>query len=156
MSIPDHAASAPLANPSESEWLDRVWCLSFGAYGDTRVYVWADSLETAFEGAVEYLDDQGECGHFTYVGEAEYQEAAADLGREWDASAPDYDVVERAQTDLTSIGWTTLDCEREAEGKAFVPSWEWSGYAVRGEEKRVVEERAATQLEADEAEGAWA
>lgn len=152
MPLPSHTESAPIANPDEAEggFAERLWCVSFGAYGDTHVYAWADSLEDAFEVAVEHLDDEGQCGHFTILTEDDYVEAAEELGVEWDPESPDYEVMERAEADLTPIGWTTLECARRGGGSAFVPSWEWSAREVRGAERQRVEERSFEEIEAEE------
>lgn len=137
------AESAPIANPDEVDFgPSRAWCVSFGSVGTTHVYCWADSMEDAFEVAVEYLDDEGLCGHFTILTADDYEAAADELGTEWDPSEPDDAVLEHAEADLTPIGWTTLECERREGGSAFVPSWEWTAREVRGEERAVIAERS--------------
>ena len=151
MTMPDHAESAPIANPDEVDGgPSRTWCVSFGAYGSTHVYAWADSMEDAFEVAVEYLDDEGQCGHFTILTEDDYLAAADELDREWDPSDPDDEVIEHAEADLTPIGWTTLDCARKAGGSAFIPSWEWTAREVRGDERKCIEVRSWEESEEEE------
>ena len=148
MSVSSTAESAPIANPDEVDGgPSRAWLLSFGAYGATHVYAWADSLQDAFEVAVEYLDDQGQCGLFTFLTEEDYAAAAEELGRRWDPGSPDFEVMERAEADLTSIGWTTLDCARAAGASAFVASWEWTGREVHGAERECVEDRSWEESE---------
>lgn len=152
MPIPSHAQSASIANPDEIDggFSSHLWCVSFGASGTTHVYTWADSMEDAFEVAVEYLDDEGQCGHFTILTEDDYAAAADELGQEWDPSSPDDAVMEHAEADLTPIGWTTLECARKAGGSAFVPSWEWTAREVRGAERERIEERSWEEIEEDE------
>lgn len=150
--LPAHVDSAAIANPEEVDLgCPTLWLLSFGAYGETHVYAWTDSLESAFEVAVEYLDEEGQCGHFTLLSGDDYAAAADELGVRWDPEAPDDAVIQHAEADLTPIGWTTLDCERESGASAFVPSWEWTGRQVRGQERARVEERSwRLLLEEDE------
>lgn len=147
--LPARAETAPVANPAESEWLDRLWLVSFGAHAALHVYAWADSLEDAFEAAVEHLDDRGDCGVFTILTEDDYAEAAEELGLTWDGSAPDDAVMEHAEAGLTPIGWTTLDCAGTGGDPAFVASWEWTGVEVRGDERARVRQRCIDALEED-------
>lgn len=122
----DPGAGTPIANPSQVDFFEDnrfvregpLWQLSFGAYGSTHVYVWADGAESAFEEAVEWLDDNAP-GMLVMVGEEDYQRAADELGKVWDPSEPDYEVIETAEADMTMIGHTTLK-----HGNA-VASWEW-------------------------------
>jgi len=150
MSKASVAQSAPIANPDEVDGgPSRLWRVTFGAYGSTHVYAWADSLEDAFEVAVEYLDDEGLCGHFTILTEEDYAAAAEELDREWDPASPDFEVMEHAEADLTPIGWTTLECARRGGGSAFVPSWEWTARQVRGAERQQIEGRCWDENEED-------
>lgn len=110
----------PIANPSEAascvgERRGR-WCnlflFSFGAYGDTQLYVWADYLDSALEVAAEWLDDNAP-GRLVKLGEDELKEAAEDLGVQWKRDWPDWEdeefqsVVEQAEADLTMVGGHT-------------------------------------------------
>ena len=150
MSVPDYAHDAALANPDEVESGEEIWCVTFGAYGSTHIYVWAPSLEKAFETAVEYLDDEKQCGHFTFLGSGDYEREARRLGRSWDPSDPDMDVVEAVEVDLTPVGWTTLECERALGRSAFIPSWEWTAREVWDDERHLIEERALGEIEEGE------
>lgn len=122
----DPGSGPPIANPSQVDFFEDnrfvregpLWQLSFGAYGSTHVYVWADGAESAFEEAVEWLDDNAP-GMLVMVGEEDYQRAAEELGKVWDPSDPDSEVIETAEADMTMIGHTTLK-----HGNA-VASWEW-------------------------------
>lgn len=112
----------PTANePYDGE---RCFRFSFGAYGETRVDVFAVHIEDAFEIAVEWLDDNAP-GYLVNLGEAEWEEAAKELGLPWaPADELDEDVAERirahAETDLTIIGHTTL------KHGQYLCSWEWT------------------------------
>lgn len=102
------------------------FCFSFGAYGWTKVRVWADRdcFEDAFEIAVEWLDDNAP-GHL--VSHEEFaqlcREAAEELGVEFDPSE-DYEtneaVFQAAEADLTIIGHTSL------KHGSHIASHEWT------------------------------
>ena len=72
------------------------------------------------------------------------------LGRSWDPSDPDMDVVEAVEADLTPVGWTTLECERALGRSAFIPSWEWTAREVWDDERHLIEERALGEIEEGE------
>ena len=117
----------PIANPNDHDWCHSLMAVSFGAYGDRTILVWTkrDDWETAWEHAVEWLDDHRLGGYFTTIDPADLADAARDLGVAWpsDDSAIAARVWERAETDLTPIGHTTLrNC---GPGPHYVPSWEW-------------------------------
>lgn len=135
----------PIANPNEvptsssgviREGLYLMW---MGAYGDVKVFVWADSFESAFEIMVEWADDNAP-GVLTDIGEPELREAADALGIEWDDTwlTPYHDyntadwirVQEYAEIDLTPIGHTTL------RNGQYIHSAEWGGDEVTDEETR--------------------
>jgi len=112
----------------------RLFRLWFGQVGTTHVYCWADSFESAFEVAVEWLDDKGFAGYFVDVTVDDLKEAAEDLGIPWKPEwpqvgvidDPDYEkVLEHAEADLTCIGHTTLKSGR------YIPSYEWGGDDVQ-------------------------
>lgn len=136
---------ALIANPDDAESAasndylrhSPLWLLSFGAYGDTHVYVWTDTnegVEGAFERAVEALDDWGLCGFFTTLDEGDLRSAAEDAGYSEEdidemASSKEWadDVIEAAEVDLTVIGHTSLtNCEKTlGGGPLYIPSYEW-------------------------------
>ena len=118
--VPSDNTRVPTANELSDG--DRCFRFSFGAYGSTRVDVFADSEEDAFETAVEWLDENAP-GHLVNVGEAELKEAASELGLAWPAEQDSADytrIVEHAEADLTTIGHTTL-----THGQ-YVLSHEWT------------------------------
>jgi hypothetical protein len=121
----------PIANPGECEFFEDndhvregpLWLLHFGAYGETALYVWSDGCESAFEVAVEWLDDNAP-GHLVKFEESDYRAAAAELGLSWEpdeqANAETDRIIEHAEVDHTVIGHTTL------EHGTHVASWEWT------------------------------
>lgn len=125
----------PIANPGDLASSKTLWLFTFGAYGETSLWVWSDEQESAFEIAVEWLDDHAP-GHLVSLTEDDLKAAASDLGIEWDESWPDYDdaafqeVVESAEADLTMIGHTTL-----THGQ-YVASHEWTMGEVLNDEFR--------------------
>jgi hypothetical protein len=110
-----------LASPSCDGWSlangwfnrdnERQFQFEFGAYRWTKVRVYADSWDSAFEIAVEWLDDNAP-GHLTTLTDDDLKESAEELGLSWpldDTESEDYwKVVENAEQDLTAIGHTTL------------------------------------------------
>ena len=139
-----------IANPDDAEFyadnryvqegpLFELW---FGAYGSTNVFVWADGFESAFETAVEWLDDEEYCGVFVTVDEDDLREAAEEEGLDAaavlrDMKAGDWNedvekMTQRAEADLTMIGHTSLpNCEKAVGGgPLYIPSWEWGGREV--------------------------
>jgi hypothetical protein len=123
----------PIANPEDCDHGERysrmsLYQFQFGAYADTKVYVWAGSFDDAEEIAIEWADDNAR-GIFVTLTEDDLKEAAEDLGIEWDEAWSDggavgrkefgetwtpfddrnYDkIVQHAEADLIVIGWTTL------------------------------------------------
>ena len=118
----------PIANGCDAETWRNLYCMWAGAYGDTRLFVWADSFDDAFEHLVEWLDDNAP-GLFSKI---DWDDAAREHGFESMAAAleqhgNDYDcaeieaIRETAEMDMTTIGHTTLD------NGDCIPSWEWGG-----------------------------
>lgn len=125
--VPLDNTRVPTANePGDGE---RCYRFRFGAYGWTVVDVFADSDESAFETAVEWLDDNAP-GHLVEIGEAELREAAEELGLDYfEAFADARDnidetemnrIAEKAEEDLTVIGHTTL------KNGQYLISHEWT------------------------------
>lgn len=129
----DGAREYPIANPSDHDatYKTQLFCMWAGAYGDTRVFVWADHFDDAFEVLTEWLDDNAP-GCLTHI---DWDATAREHGYEnWQAA---YDalgegneldaLVEEAETDLSIVGHTTLK-----NGDA-IASWEWGGNEVTEE-----------------------
>lgn len=95
-------------NGSDSDWTSHRYVLAFGAYGSTRLMVWANGLEDALDECVDWIaeyrpgllyDDE--------VAEA-YQEAL-------DAGESEESALEMAEIDMIRAG----NCSN------YVASWEW-------------------------------
>jgi hypothetical protein len=139
----------PIANASEADPETGLFLMWMGAYG-TKVYVWADHFETAFEHMVEWADDNAP-GVLTDIREPELREAAETLGIEWEPTwlTRDHDyndrnwikVQEYAEIDLTVIGHTTM------KHGQYIPSYEWGGDQISDEDE-VAQVLRRSQIEA--------
>lgn len=96
-------------NGGDRDWTKHRYILSFGAYGDTLLMVWANSLDDALDECVDWIADNAP-GLLAdeQVTEA-YNEAIAAGMSEEDAQA-------EAETDTTSAG---------GYGH-YILSWEWA------------------------------
>jgi hypothetical protein len=128
-----------------------LYLMSAGAYGGAHAYVWADSLESAFEEFVEYLDDHAPG---LLVSHAEMRDLLDESAREhgfadWAAvngSEDAENVYTDAEAGLTIIGHISL-----THGCA-ITSHEWGGGEVdlgSDEGKAVLARTLASVLEAD-------
>ena len=123
--VPLDNTRVPNANdPSDGE---RCFRFVFGAYGSTRVDVFADHAEDAFEVATEWLDDNAP-GYLVAVGLTELKEAAQELGlslpisaagETWDDSPEFERILAKAEEGLTPISHTTL------KHGSYLVSHEW-------------------------------
>jgi hypothetical protein len=95
-------------NATDAGWTRHRYLLSFGAYGWTRLLVWANSLDDAFDVACEYLHGHAPGLLADDAVQAEYLAAVAE----------GYD-DERAQ-ELAEV-----DTTRSSDGH-YVHSWEWT------------------------------
>jgi len=119
----DTATETAIPCANEAEDGSSRFRFQFGAYGWTKVDVFADSMDDAFEVAVEWLDDNAP-GHLVSIGEAELHAAAEELGLvylpELAWSTKDQEaIIAHAEQDLTLIGHTQL------KNGQYVLSHEW-------------------------------
>ena len=139
-----------IANPGDHDWTRGLFKMWADQHSPVHVYVWSKSFDSAFEHMVDYFDEQGMCGMFTYVDDDDLRAAAKDLGIGWsedgwdDLSERDQDrVLTAAEADMTMIGHTTLrGCEHEHKGMPGIISDDWGGGEVdpkSAEYKRVKE-----------------
>lgn len=170
---PNETEEINIANPGDiyahlTMGLFRFW---FGTVGTTFVYVWTRSsdFESAFEVAVEWLDEQGAAGHFTTVTENDLKAAAEEEGIEWQESWPDWEdpefqrLVDAAEADLTVIGHTTLkhgthlvSYEWGADEITDPEEWKRVALASYEEDKSILDfEREAFHPDEDNAEGGF-
>jgi hypothetical protein len=98
-----------IVNPTDRDWTHHRYILAFGAYGWTRLMVWANSLDAALDEAIDWIannapgllaDEQ--------VNEA-YREAIAEGKTEEEAQ-------EEAEIDTTCGG----------NSGHYLLSWEWT------------------------------
>ncbi len=141
------SAKLIVVNPSEREYTDQRFVLSFGAYGTTHLLVWGH-LEDALEAAAEWLADNAP-GHIMLEGHGNderdpqldelMREACSGHGiafddidwteldgdeqqRLWDIEQEAYaDLTHTQRGYLTSYEWCiTLDNPSRSELKAFI------------------------------------
>lgn len=108
----DGAKEAPIVGSAGCRrYSENLYLMWAGAYGDTKLFVWADSFDSAFEELVEWLDDNAP-GCLS-----KSSEILADMDDDDRAAAEESGEI----PDHTTIGHTTLthgDC---------IASWEWGG-----------------------------
>ncbi len=102
------ADSIVAVNGSDRTWTRHRYILAFGAYGWTRLMVWANSLDDALEEAGDWIEEHAP-GLFCdeQVREA-YEEALTEGKSEEEAQ-------EEAEVDTTSV----------CSGNHYLLSWEW-------------------------------
>lgn len=100
-----------IVNPGERTWTRHRYVLCFGAYGDTRLMVWANSLEDALDEAVDWLEEHAPGLLIDDSGLAKLAKEA----QEEDPELSDEEAWEQATVDLTCAG---NHCR-------YLPSWEW-------------------------------
>ena len=99
-----------LVNPEERQWTRERFVFAFGAYGWTRLMVWADGLDSALETAIDWIAEYAPgLLHDDEVNE-EYQ-------RLIDEGMPEEQAFEESSVDCITFGHNGLH---------FLPSWEWA------------------------------
>lgn len=130
-------ATVPIADSMGGD--DNAYLFSFGAYGSTHVAVLASSVEDALEASIEWLDDNAP-GLLSTVSEEDYARAARELGIAWEPQCVSDEqwqrVTERAEADMTMVGWTTLK-----HGNC-IPSWEWTFRELNATEAATIRARS--------------
>lgn len=94
-----------------------LWAMQFGAYGWTKLLVWARSGETALEEASGWLAEHAP-GIFVD------QEELESLEREYRAEHPDAD-----EDDIAGEAYQDLTYTEDG----YIPSWEWTMSAIHGD-----------------------
>lgn len=112
---------------SSRQNLFRMWA---GESQDTIVYVWAQSFDRAFEGLVEWLDDNAPgclVSHADAQAALEEWQEENDTYPDADGNFEDDSVFEQVEqaNDWTVIGHTTL------KTGSHIPSHEWGGDEVK-------------------------
>ncbi len=109
-------------------------CTASGNFGHC-IYVWGGNIEDAIEHAIDFADENGWCGWFTFLEESDFRDAAKQLGIPWQDDWPDWNdrnwekVAEEAEADLTTIGHTTLRCQPKEAWGAYT-GYDWSATEV--------------------------
>lgn len=114
-------------NPSKDY---KRFVLSFGAYGDTLLLVWADHLQDALDEAVDWIAENAPGLLADEQVNAAYNDAIA-------KGLDDEQACQVAEVDMTCAG----NCGN------FIPSWEWSvvsTFPSRERLKGIISERGAS------------
>jgi len=109
-----------MINPTERRYYDHAYVMWFGAYGWTRLHVFASDLEDALETCAAWLADHAP-GLITKSGDEQWNElmaeACAERGLAWpipeDADLePYHEAEDGAMSDQTRTesGWINEDC----------------------------------------------
>ena len=96
-------------NSTDRDWARHRYLLAFGAYGETRLLVWANSLDSALDECVDWLADNNPGILADDSVREEYERGIAE-GMSEEASRA------RAEVDTTCAG----NCGH------YLSSWEWS------------------------------
>jgi hypothetical protein len=105
----------PIVGDPDGSCITNLYLMWAGGMSSRRLFVWAESFETAFEELVEYLDEHAP----GFLSKSE--EILADMTDEERAAI---EAGEAEIPDHTMIGHTTL------ENGDCIPSWEWGGCDV--------------------------
>jgi hypothetical protein len=134
----EYTIDHPIANASDHIWTKSLFLMWAGDFSTTKVYVWADSFDVAFEVLTEWLDDNAPGRLVSYAEETatldEYRREHGISDEKWldmqQAGDPAYEVYQAIEEEngWTLIGHTTLD------RGGHIPSYEWGGDDVSGEE----------------------
>ncbi len=96
-------------NSSDKDWTKHRFVLAFGAYGDTMLLAWANSLDDALDEAVDWIEDHAP-GLLA-------DEAVADEYKRLKAEGKsDEEAMEEAEVDTTRAG----------NHGHYLHSWEWA------------------------------
>lgn len=102
------SCSIEIVNPTDRAFTSSRFVLWFGAYGSTRLMVWADDLSDAFDEAIDWIAEHSP----GMLADDSVCEAFDDARA---AGLPDEAARELAETDMSQGG----NCGN------YVPSWEW-------------------------------
>jgi hypothetical protein len=95
-------------NPTDRDWARHRYVLCFGAYGDTKLCVWANGIEGALDECVDWIADNAP-GLLADEAVAEAYKGAIAAGKSED------EAQEEAQVDTTCAG----------NAGNYLHSWEW-------------------------------
>lgn len=108
-----------IANPSDRAWTDQRFVLAFGAYGDTLVMAYADSLDDALDECVDWIADNAPGLLADESVQDEYKRALAERVAAG-ADPDDQTVIEQCQDAAT------VDTTCAGNNGHYLHSWEWT------------------------------
>jgi hypothetical protein len=112
------ARRVTMINPTEKSYHRCAFVLWFGAYGETRLHVYADSLEDALDECVDWAVDHAPGLLADEQVREAYQEALAQRIAAG-ADATDERVIEECQQEAE------IDTTTAGNGGNYLLSWEW-------------------------------
>lgn len=110
-------------NPSDRNWTKHRYILAFGAYGDTLLMVWANSLDDALDECVDWIADNA-------PGLLADDEVADEFKRLVSEGMSEEQAMEQAEIDTTCAGTYPFH---------YLHSWEWTIVAEDPSRKDVLE-----------------
>ena len=96
-----------LVNPTDRDWTKHRYVLALGAYGWTKLMIWANSLEDALDEAIDWASDHAPGLLANDERDEAYREAI-------ESGMPEEEAWDEAHTDLT-IGGNCGDAIRSDE-----------------------------------------
>lgn len=105
-----------MINPTERKWHSSAFVLWFGAYGETRLHVYADHLEDALDECVDWLADHAPGMLADEQVHDEYERLLAEaVAAGKDPEATSEECAQEAEVDTTCAG----------NAGNYLLSWEW-------------------------------
>lgn len=111
-----------MINPTERTWHDHSFVLWFGAYGWTRLHVYASSIEHALEECGAWLAEHAP-GLITKPGSDEYNDLMREACEESNLAWPVPDGIEDLEPYWRAEESALTDHTRTESG--WIASWEW-------------------------------
>lgn len=108
-----------IANPSDRAWTRQRFVLAFGAYGDTFVMAYANSLDDALDECVDWIADNAPGLLADESVTEEYKRIHAERVAAG-ADPDDETVIEECQTEAT------VDTTCAGNAGNYLHSWEWT------------------------------
>ncbi len=108
VALPPTIGNVTLVNPGDRDWTKHTYILAFGAYGNTLLMLWANSLDEAFDEAIDWIADNAPGLLADEQVAEEYHRAIAEGKTEDEAR-------EIAEQDITIGG----NCGN------YIRAWEW-------------------------------
>lgn len=105
-------------NPSDKDWTRQRYVLWFGAYGSTRLVVWANHLEDALDEAVDWIEEHAP----GLLADEQVREAYVEALAEAAANGEDPE-----DEDMIAAAQQVAERDTTCAGNhgRYINSWEW-------------------------------